>query len=69
MLLAVPDLKSLALKNKYEDIIIDHDFKGDLEVEIYDGDLKAKNVAGEVELNVKYGKAILEDIGDAELTL
>ena len=69
MLLAVPDLKSLSVKNKYEDIIIDHDFKGDLEVELYDGDLKAKNVAGELELSVKYGKVIMEDIGDADLTL
>ena len=69
MLLAVPDLKSLSLKNKYEDIIIDHDFKGNLEVEIYDGDLKAKNVTGELELNVKYGKAFFADIGNADLTL
>jgi len=69
MLVAIPDLKALSLKNKYEDIIIDHDFKGDLEVEIYDGDLTAKNIAGELELNVKYGKAIFADIGDADLTL
>ena len=69
MLLAVPDLAALSLKNKYEDIIIDHDFKGDLEVEIYDGDLKAKNIAGELELNIKYGKAIFADIGNADLTL
>ncbi len=69
MLLAVPDLKSLSVKNKYEDIIIDHDFKGDLAVELYDGDLKTKNVTGELELNVKYGKAIMEDIGDGDLTL
>lgn len=69
MLLAVPDLEQLELKNKYEDIIIDHDFKGNLEVEVYDGDLKAKNVSGEVELEVKYGKAFFEDIQDGDLTL
>lgn len=69
MLLAVPDLASLSLKNKYEDIIIDHDFKGDLEIEVYDGDLKAKNITGELVLNVKYGKAIFADIGNADLTL
>lgn len=69
MLLAVPDLQTLALKNKYEDIIIDHNIAGDLEVELYDGDLKAKNVSGELDLNVKYGKAIFEDIGNADLTL
>jgi len=69
MLLAVPDLAALTLKNKYEDIIIDHNFKGDLEVEIYDGDLKAKSVDGELELNIKYGKAIFDNIGDADLTL
>jgi len=69
MLLAVPDLKLLDLTNKYEDIIIDHDFAGDLVMEVYDGDLKAKNIAGKLELYVKYGKAIFADIGDAELTL
>lgn len=69
LLLAVPDLKSLALKNKYEDIIIDYNFKGDLAIELYDGDLKAKNIEGELELNVKYGKAIFADIGNADLTL
>ncbi len=69
MLLAVPDLAELELKNKYEDIIIDHDFNGDLEVVIYDGDLKTKNVNGAVELEVKYGKAYFEDIQDGDLTL
>ncbi len=69
MLLAVPDLKALALKNKYEDIIIDHNFNGDVDIEIYDGDLNTKNIAGELELEVKYGKATLKDIGDGDLTL
>jgi len=69
MLLAIPDLKEVALKNKYEDIIIDHDFKGDADIEIYDGDFRAKNIVGELELNVKYGKAMMEDIGDADITL
>jgi len=69
MLLAIPDLKSVSLKNKYEDIILDHDFKGDAEIEIYDGDFRAKNIAGDLELNAKYGKAILEDIGNGDITL
>lgn len=69
MLLAIPDLASVSLKNKYEDIILDHDFKGDADIEIYDGDFKAKNIAGELELNVKYGKAMLQDIGDGDITL
>jgi len=69
MLLAIPDLKEIALKNKYEDIIIDHDLKGDADIEIYDGDFKAKNIAGELELNVKYGEAILENIGNGDITL
>ena len=43
MLLAIPDLKELALKNKYEDIIIDHNYKGDLEIVSYDGDVRTKN--------------------------
>lgn len=69
MLLAIPDLASVSLKNKYEDIILDHDFKGDADIVIYDGDFKAKNIAGELELNVKYGKAIMQDIGDGDITL
>ena len=69
MLLEVPNLKELALKNKYEDIIVDHNLEGDLDVNIYDGDLKVKNVKGEVTLNVKYGKATFENIQNADLTL
>ena len=69
MLLAIPDLKAVSLKNKYEDIILDHEFKGDVEVEVYDGDFKAKNIVGELELNVKYGKAMLQDIGNGDITL
>ena len=69
LLLEVPDLKSLDLKNKYEDIIIDQHLKGDLDVTIYDGDLQAQNVGGEVTLDIKYGKAVFGDIQNADLTL
>lgn len=69
MLLSVPNLESLTLKNKYEDIIIDHDFKGNLEIVLYDGDLQAKNLDGNLELNIKYGKARMGSINDGDLTL
>ena len=69
MLLSIPDLKSIALKNKYEDIIIDHDIKRDLEVVLYDGDLRAKDIDGNLDLNVKYGKAYLSNVQNADITL
>lgn len=69
ILLAVPDLMKLELRNKYEDIIMDHDFKGDLEVYLYDGDLRAKDIGGELEMTIKYGKATIGNIADGDLTL
>lgn len=69
MLLAVPELQALSLKNKYEDIIIDHDFRGDVEVSVYDGDFRAQKIGGELEMTVKYGKAFLTDIQNADITL
>ncbi|MEM1122103.1 MAG: hypothetical protein AAGJ18_16780 [Bacteroidota bacterium] len=69
MLLAVPALAELELKNKYEDIIIDHDFEGDLQVVMYDGDVRTKKVAGELEMEIKYGKAFFGAVQDADLTL
>jgi hypothetical protein len=69
MLVAVPDIGKLGLKNKYEDIIIDFDYAGDLDVYLYDGDLFTKGIGGDLELEIKYGKANLEDLNDADLTL
>ncbi len=69
MLVAIPDLKSLMLKNKYEDIIIDHNLNGDLEINLYDGDLEGHNIGGNFEMEIKYGKAVVGNTQNADITL
>ncbi|RLD21587.1 MAG: hypothetical protein DRI69_03665 [Bacteroidetes bacterium] len=67
--LHVPALESLEISNKYNDIEITNDFDGDLIVRLYDATLKTRNISGKLDLNLKYGKAYIETIGDLELEI
>jgi len=64
----VPELATLRLKNKYDDIYLS-DFDGDLYVELYTGELQAKDIGGALTVDLKYGHATVGNIADANLTL
>ncbi len=65
MALQVPDLQELRLENKYEKIELANDFGGDLYVKIYSGDFTTQNVDGAMNLDMKYAKAYLKNVGKA----
>lgn len=65
----IPDLESLSLETKYDEINVEPDLAGDLAVKLHSGKLYAQNVKGNLSLEMKYGKAQLKNVGDAEIDL
>lgn len=68
LVVEVPELATLSLKNKYEDIDIE-EFNGNLNVELYTGELRAKDIGGALTLDLKYGIAEIGNVADANLTI
>lgn len=67
--LYIPKLEQLSLENKYEDIRIEDNLAANLVVKLYSGKLESKDIQGNLNLNLKYGKAFVGNIGDAEIDL
>lgn len=63
--LFVADPKRLKLSNKYDKIELTDAYKGDLAVILYSGDLIAGDLGGRFQLDLKYGKAKLGAVGNA----
>jgi len=69
MTLYVADPERMSLSNKYERIELVDEYRGDLRVVLYSGDLVANNLDGQFDLDLKYGKARLNNLGKARLVL
>jgi hypothetical protein len=67
--LHVPDLQRLTLENKYDEIQIEPELTGSTIVKLYSGELTTNNLKGEFQLDIKYGKARLKNLGRAVMTL
>lgn len=67
--LHVPALEKLTLSNKYNDIIVTDNLSGDLTIKQYDATLKVKNVDGDMDLSLKYGKAEIGTVGDLKMDI
>lgn len=67
MTLEVPNPEKLSLENKYDQIELADDYNGALRVKLYSGDLNAANLGGSLYLDLKYGKAKLGNIGQANV--
>ncbi len=69
MVLFVADPQRMLLSNKYQPIELTDDYRGALRVELYSGELLAGNLSGELDLDLKYGKAKLGSVGRAKLVV
>lgn len=68
--LEVPEnLAKLELENKYDDINILEEFAGDLTVNLYSGELDAKDVSGRLDLDMKYSEARIGKAGECHLDI
>lgn len=69
MVVKIPKIEYLKLKNKYDKIKILNSIDHDLEVELYEGQLDTKNVNGKLTLALKYSKAEVGNFDQAQLDL
>jgi len=65
--LYIPKLSHLALANKYEDIVLESTFDGELFIELYSGKLETKDLRGTFRLDLKYGEAHVGNTHDVNL--
>jgi hypothetical protein len=66
--LEVPNPEKMTLENKYDRIELLDDYPGALNVKLYSGDFLAANL-GNFELDLKYGKARMNELDAAKLVL
>ena len=66
--ISIPDGVNLDVSNKYDDITIE-EIKANIYVKNYNGNVYTDDVDGDFSLDLKYGKAKIGNVKDAELTL
>lgn len=69
MVIKIPKTDFLRLANKYENIVINDNLNTDLEVNLYEGSLEAKDINGHLGLYLKYSKANFGHFQDAYFEL
>lgn len=62
----MPSWTNLKIENKFGDIFID-DLKGDLDLKLSNGDLKANNLTGSANISINYGDGVINYLKDAKL--
>lgn len=67
-MMKVPGQNDLKIKNSYQDIVLNGDYTGAVNIDHYSGDLKAE-LLSDLELQLKYGSAEIERIGNFEMNL
>ena len=67
MILEIPPMEVLALANKYGSIQFQTTTLQNLSVELYDGELHAGNIEGQLDLQMKYSKGYLGNFGSANI--
>ena len=66
--IAIPDGVNLQVSNKFGDITL-RKIKANIEIQNYNGEVNAEDIDGDFSLNLKYGKAKIGKVHDADLTL
>jgi hypothetical protein len=69
MVVKIPKIEYLKLKNKYDKIKVFNSLDHDLEVELYEGQLNTKNVMGKLNLALKYSQADIGNFDQAKVEL
>ena len=69
IVLYVPALEELRLKNKYDNIEVKDNLAGDLALELYSGRFEVGNVGGALEMKLKYSKGKMGNFVNANLDL
>ena len=67
MTLEIPPMEVLALGNRYGSIQFQTNAQQNLSIELYDGELHAGNINGQLDLQMKYSKGYLGDFGSANI--
>lgn len=68
-ILYVPKLQELKLSNKYDEIIIQDDFTGNISVNLYSGKIETQRIDGNLTLSMKYSKGQIGNAGDGTFDL
>ena len=69
MVVKIPKIEYLKLKNKYDKIRVLNSLDHDLEVVLYEGQLNTKNVNGKLNLSLKYSQAEVGNFNQAKVEL
>ena len=69
MVVYVPKMEALEVHNKYDDIKIHDDLKTPLTVNLHSGKLQMVDYSEQLNLNVKYSKVYLKNIGNAQFDI
>ncbi len=69
MLLYVPALDFLELKNKYDNIVIEQALNAELSVDLYSGRLKVQQVNKDLNLSMKYSKALVGNFQNGKIKI
>ncbi len=67
-ILTVPENCNLLVKNKYNDITLGN-ISGNIEVDLYEGNLVASTIEKDFKLKLKYGKANIKSFANATLNI
>lgn len=62
-------MKSLHLKNKYDEIKIHDDLNCNLNIELYSGKLRTVDISGDLALKMKYSKGEIKNTGNLDLDI
>ncbi len=66
--ITIPNYINLKIDNKYGNIILPS-LKGDINISLSNGDLQAKNLSGNTQLNLSFGNLIISNIEQGNLLL
>lgn len=69
MVVKLPKVDYLKLKNKYDKIKVLNNLESDLEVSLYEGQLSTNNISGDLELYLKYSSAEIGNFQKAKIEL
>jgi len=64
----VPSRMSINITNKYGDIYID-DMKGNISINLSNGDLKANSLIGDANISLNFGNGIINELGNARMNI
>lgn len=69
MQIYIPNLEELTLATKYDKIIMENEFKGALNLDVYNGEVRALKISGDLDVTAKYSKLYLGNFKDGEIDI